>query len=293
MLSKLKTWFFAGLLVCTPLVVTLLALVWLIKGVDNMIAPYLPKFLHDNTLFPLFGFHVPGVGLLFALFLLTVIGGFTRGFLGRFFLKVGEKIIHKTPVVNTIYGTLKKVLDTIFNQDSNAFKQAVLVQFPSSDNWVIAFVTGDMPKKFKILPSFKEESREESAPSAARHTVGNHTGEEDEILRAHKLFDQSEVSNKKQDQKDHTHLKGEETLKNDYSLEKDDVIKNNASIGCNNPSKDRYVSVYIPNVPIPTNGFMIYVKETSLIYLDITVQEALTELVSMGVITPDNINKTS
>jgi len=67
----------------------------------------------------------------------------TANIFGRTLLKTGERLVNRMPVVRTIYGALKQVLETVLSQSSNSFRQAVLVEYPRRGIWTMAFVTGD------------------------------------------------------------------------------------------------------------------------------------------------------
>ena len=94
--------------------------------------------MNPNNLFP---FAIPGVGLLVVLVGLTVIGALMAGFLGRWFTKVIEAVLIRVPVIKTLYTVIKQVLQTALTDQSKAFKEPVLVEFPRKDSWVVAFAT--------------------------------------------------------------------------------------------------------------------------------------------------------
>ena len=86
--------------------------------------------------------NVPGVGLVIGVVLITVIGAVAAGFLGRWIIKLGESILNRMPVVRSIYGASKQILETVISTQSDAFREVVLVEYPRKELWVIGFVTG-------------------------------------------------------------------------------------------------------------------------------------------------------
>jgi uncharacterized membrane protein len=88
-------------------------------------------------------FSLPGLGLVISVVILTFVGFLTANIFGRTLLKAGERLVNRMPVVRTIYGVLKQILETVLSQSSNSFRQAVLVEYPRRGIWTVAFVTGD------------------------------------------------------------------------------------------------------------------------------------------------------
>lgn len=137
--SRLRRYFFTGILVTAPIGLTLY-LAWLfIAWVDNLVTPYLPAGMNPNDYLP---FAIPGVGLIVAFVLLTLIGALTAGVLGSWLTRLVEWMVNRLPVVKTIYSVIKQVLHTTLADQSQAFREAVLVEFPRRDMWVLGFVTG-------------------------------------------------------------------------------------------------------------------------------------------------------
>lgn len=136
--SPLKRYFFTGVLVTAPLGLTLYAAWLFITWVDGLVTPYLADWINPNTFLP---FDLPGVGLLVALVNLTLIGAVMNGFLGRWFTRGTEAILHRLPVIKTVYMVIKQILQTTLNDQSTAFKEPIFVEFPRKDSWVLAFAT--------------------------------------------------------------------------------------------------------------------------------------------------------
>jgi uncharacterized membrane protein len=137
-MAALRRWLFAGLLVLAPLAVTLWVLQWIIGTLDQTLL-ILPEAWQPQRLI---GYRVPGLGTLLALAILLLVGAVTSNFIGRRLVAVGDAILHRIPVVRSIYSSVKQVSDTLFSPGGNAFRTAVLVQWPRPDVWTIAFITG-------------------------------------------------------------------------------------------------------------------------------------------------------
>jgi uncharacterized membrane protein len=204
MMSALRRWLLAGLLVLLPLMITVWVLNWIISTLDQTLqilpAHWQPHFL--------LGVHIPGFGVLLALVIVMVIGAITSNFLGRRLMYWWDSLLGRIPIVRSIYSSVKKVSDTLFSEKGNAFRKALLVQWPRPGVWTIAFLTG--------VPG----------GDVSRHLA------------------------------------------------------------------DDYLSVYVPTTPNPTGGYFVMLKRSDCIELDMTVDEALTYVISMGVVVPGS-NSTS
>jgi uncharacterized membrane protein len=194
----MKKYFITGLLVLVPLFIT----VWVISGLVGMMDQSL--LLLPETWRPKaqLGLDVPGMGALLTLLIIFVTGVIATNFFGKRLILVWEALLARVPVVKSIYASVKQVSDTLFSDSGNAFRQAVLVEFPRPGAWTIAFVTGK--------------------PGG-------------------------DVAN---------HLSGD------------------------------YVSVYVPTTPNPTGGYFLMLARTDVVELDMSVDEALKYIISMGVVAP-------
>ena len=199
-MAKLRKWLFSGLLVLVPLIITLWVLEWVVTTLDRTLQ-VLPNHWQPDLLL---GVHIPGLGVVFALLVLLVIGALASNFVGNRLVSWWHALLHRIPVVRSIYSGVKQVSDTLFSEKGNAFRQALLVQWPREGMWTIAFQTG--------MPG-------------------------------------GDVS---------YHLRGD------------------------------YISLYVPTTPNPTGGYFVIVKKSDCIELDMSVDEALTYIISMGVIVPSN-----
>lgn len=196
----MKKYFITGLLVLVPLVITVWVLKSLIGAMDQSLL-LLPNAWHPHALF---GRDIPGVGAILTVLIVLTTGVIATNFFGKQLINLWEKLLNRVPVVKSVYSSVKQVSDTLFSDSGNAFRKAVLVQFPRQGAWTIAFITG---------------------------TPGG------------------DVSN---------HLHGD------------------------------YVSIYVPTTPNPTGGYFLMMPKADVIELEMSVDEALKYIISMGVVAPAN-----
>ncbi len=138
MMKSIRKWLLAGLLVIVPIMVTLWVLDWMVSSLDKTLQ-ILPGNWHPDKLI---GFHIPGFGVLLAFAILLVVGAAASNFLGKKLMSWWDALLNRIPVVRSIYSSVKQVSDTLFSDGGNAFRTAVLVQWPRENVWTIAFITG-------------------------------------------------------------------------------------------------------------------------------------------------------
>ena len=194
--GRVRAWFFTGLLVTAPVLLTVYITWAAIKLIDSQVSKLLPGF--ETSILG----NVPGVGLVIGAVLITLIGAIAAGFLGRYIIRLGEAILNRMPVVRSIYGATKQILETVISTQSDAFREVVLVEYPRKKLWVIGFVTGN--------------------------------------------------------------TKGEVA-------------------GC---IASPMVNVFVPTTPNPTSGFLLFCPREDVIFLKMTVEEAVKLVVSGGIVTP-------
>ena len=138
----IKKYLLAGLLVWTPLAITVAVLSWLVDSLDGIFIGTLTK-LH---LFPQDTLHwlaaVPGLGLILVAIGLLLTGALVSNVAGRWWVRQWDRLFANIPIVKSIYTSVKKVSDTLFSDGGNAFSKALLVQYPRQGLWTIAFQTG-------------------------------------------------------------------------------------------------------------------------------------------------------
>lgn len=138
-LGRLRAYLIAGVLITAPTGITVYLAYLFISYVDSKVTPLIPAKYNPETYLP---YGLPGLGLLIVIVGLILIGAFTAGFMGRFFQRLGDRFMDQVPVLRGIYKALKQILETVLAQQSNAFREAVLVEYPRRGMWVIAFITG-------------------------------------------------------------------------------------------------------------------------------------------------------
>lgn len=137
--SMLKTWFLTGLLVLVPLGITLWVLSLIIGTMDQSLAVLPEAWQFDRQLF---GMRVPGLGAILTLLFILLVGMLAHNFIGQRLVRWWEALVHRIPVVGPIYSSVKQVSDTLLSSSGNAFRKALLVQYPREGSWTIAFLTG-------------------------------------------------------------------------------------------------------------------------------------------------------
>ncbi len=204
--KPLKKFLIAGLLVWLPLAITIWVLHSALGLLDGVFGWFLdasqallPAATH-NSIEALR--HVPGLGVVVLLVGLLLTGAFAANIVGQWWLARGHSLLKKIPIVKSIYSSVKQVSDTLFSSTGNAFREAVLVQYPRQGCWTIAFVTG------------------KPGGEAAEHLRGD------------------------------------------------------------------FLSVYVPTTPNPTSGFFLMLPRADVIALQMSVDEALKYVISMGVVAP-------
>ena len=136
-MKALRKWLVSGLLVIVPLFITLGVLNWIIGTLDQTL-----WLLPGAWQLWLVEHSVRGLGVLFTLAILLVVGAVASNFVGKRLLGWGDAAVRRIPVVRSIYSSVKQVSDTLFSESGNAFRTAVLIQWPREGVWTIAFVTG-------------------------------------------------------------------------------------------------------------------------------------------------------
>ena len=199
----MKRYFITGLLIWVPLGLTAWVLKFLISTMDQSLL-LLPDRLQPEQLL---GMNIYGIGTILTLLVVFITGLMTANIIGQKLLLFWEGVLWRIPVVKSIYWSIKQVSDTIFSSKGEAFRKALLVQYPREGSWTIAFMTGQ--------------------PGG-------------------------DVAN---------HLKGE------------------------------YISIYVPTTPNPTSGFFLMMPKSDVIELDMSVDEALKYIISMGVVSPNGNDK--
>lgn len=142
----MKKYLLAGLLVWLPLAIT----IWVLQAALGLLDGVFGWFLNAGKAIlpagaePLIDLlsRIPGLGVIVMLVGLLLTGVFATNIIGQWWLRQGSRVLSKIPIVKSIYYSVKQVSDTLFSSTGNAFREAVLVQYPRAGSWTIAFVTG-------------------------------------------------------------------------------------------------------------------------------------------------------
>ena len=141
MLAKIKNYLLTGILVTAPVVITFWIVISLVRLFDRIITPIIPLYINPNTYLPR---DVPGLGLIVLIVFLVLIGFIAANFFGSYILRKTEMVINKIPLIKVFYKAIKQILETILKNNSKAFREAVLMEYPRKGVWVIGFTTGEV-----------------------------------------------------------------------------------------------------------------------------------------------------
>ena len=133
--THFKRYFLAGLILWAPLSITIWVIAWVFDVLDSV----LPMAIRSEALF---GVHIPGFGVLVVVLLILVTGFVAANLIGQKLVEIWEGMMSRIPLVRSIYSSVKQVSDTILSPNGQAFRQAVLVQYPRQGSWTIGFLTG-------------------------------------------------------------------------------------------------------------------------------------------------------
>lgn len=135
----MRKYLLAGVLVWIPVVITIWVVKLLVDTMDHTLL-LLPERFQTHALF---GFHVPGMGVLLTLGVIFITGVIAANFFGKKLLALGDRILNRIPIVRSIYGGVKQISDTLFSPEGKAFRKAVLVRYPHQEAWTVALLTGE------------------------------------------------------------------------------------------------------------------------------------------------------
>jgi uncharacterized membrane protein len=140
-LARLRTYFFTGVVIIAPAAITLWATLWFISLFDSFVKPLVPISYNPDTYLP---FKVPGTGLVFALLIITAVGALAANLVGRTLIGWWDGLLHRTPVVRSVYKGTKQIFETLFSEKGSSFRYVCLVEWPRRDAWSIAFVSREI-----------------------------------------------------------------------------------------------------------------------------------------------------
>ena len=143
LLSSLRNNFIAGVVVLIPIGITLYLTVFII----NISSKLIPKEINPNHYLP---YNIPGLEILIAVFLITIIGWISLSFIGKRLFNFFETILNKIPIIRTIYSAVEQLIETFTSSKSDK-KTVVLVEYPRKGVYAVGFATkensGEIRKK--------------------------------------------------------------------------------------------------------------------------------------------------
>ncbi len=137
-MKTIRKCFITGLLILVPLAITAWVLNIIISTMDQSLL-FVPERWQPHNLI---GFDIPGLGTILTVLIVFLVGALANNLIGNYVVRLWEKLLHRIPVVSSLYGSVKQVSDTLFSSSGNAFRKAVLIPYPHADSYTIAFLTG-------------------------------------------------------------------------------------------------------------------------------------------------------
>ena len=136
--TRIRNYFLTGIVVAAPIGLTIYITSWFIDLVDTWFTPLIPPAYRPDNFLPV---EIPGLGLIIAFILLTLLGAITANFIGRSILSFGERLVSRMPVVRSIYGALKQIFETVISQSNQSFRDVGLIEYPRKGLYSICFIT--------------------------------------------------------------------------------------------------------------------------------------------------------
>lgn len=165
--AKIRAYFFTGILVTAPVAITLYMAYKFIIWIDRLVNQILPPQYKFDAILP---FTIPGLGLVILVLALILVGMFAAGFLGKFFLRLGEWIVYKVPLISSIYSVLKQIFETFFSTKTQAFSKVVMLEYPRKGIWILGFVSSEL--KGEVKDKFDQEMLNIFIPTTPNPTSG-------------------------------------------------------------------------------------------------------------------------
>jgi uncharacterized membrane protein len=141
-MKRIRRFLLEGLALVVPVGATLWVLWWLFSRLDRILGGYFEALL---------GRPIPGLGLVALILLLILTGLFTERALGRRLTRLWEWVVDHVPVARPVYRGSRRIVESLVGQDAQAFKKAVLCEYPSPGTWAVAFLTGPAPRDARDL----------------------------------------------------------------------------------------------------------------------------------------------
>lgn len=166
-LARLRTYFFTGLVVFTPIAATFYMASSMINLVDETIKPWIPSAYNPDTYLP---FSLPGIGLILLAIFFVLLGMITARAFGRTLLRYGERLVDNMPVIRTVYSALKNIIETVFNNSDQNFEKAGLIEYPRKGIWAMVFITS--PTKGEVARKLQDNMVSVFLPTTPNPTSG-------------------------------------------------------------------------------------------------------------------------
>lgn len=195
----IRRWVIAGLLVWVPLVVTLWVLQLLINFLDRSLMLVPEPWRPENLL----GYAIPGIGIVLSLVLIVVTGALAANIIGKRVVRAGESLLARIPLVRTIYSSVKRLTETVLDENGTSFRKVFLIEWPRRELWTLAFQTGEP------VASVQDSTQQEM------------------------------------------------------------------------------LTIFVPTTPNPTSGFIMFAPREDVIELDMSVEDAVRMVISLGSVTPE------
>jgi uncharacterized membrane protein len=168
--ARIRTWFLTGVVAAGPVAVTGYLVWWFVNSVDNAVRTVVPSRFWPDAYLP---FPLPGFGVIFAFFGLTLLGFLAANLAGRTFLSVGETILNRTPIIRSIYRSAKQIFETLFSASGTSLRRVGLVEFPSKGQWSLVFISSPPSAMIEAaLPAESEERVSVFLPCVPNPTTG-------------------------------------------------------------------------------------------------------------------------
>lgn len=167
--AKIRAYLFTGILVTAPVAITFYMAYKFIFWVDKLVGQMIPPRIHEyiNSIIP---FTIPGLGLVILTIALIFVGMFAAGFLGKFFMRLGEWIVYKLPLISSVYSLLKQVFETFLSTKTQAFDKVVLLEYPRKGIWILGLVSSET--KGEVKDYLKDEMLNVFIPTTPNPTSG-------------------------------------------------------------------------------------------------------------------------
>ena len=130
--------FFAGIVVVSPIALTLYFAWIFINFVDGLVLPFIPQKYQPEIILP---YYVPGLGLVVFVVFVTIIGFLTRNLIGRTLIRWSEGLLHRMPIIRSVYDAIKQIATAVFQDRASSFRQPCLLEYPRRGIWAIGFIS--------------------------------------------------------------------------------------------------------------------------------------------------------